>query len=91
MATVPDVSARALVDRLEAIVGTEHVYTHPHQVRTYESDALLQYAVTPRAVILPGSAEEVRQVVLACHEDGVPFVARGAGAGLSGGALPVEV
>ncbi len=39
--------------------------------------------------MLPGSAEEVREVVAACHEAGVPWVARGAGTGLSGGALPV--
>ena len=40
--------------------------------------------------MLPGSAEEVAAVVRACHEAGVPWVARGAGSGLSGGALPVE-
>src|SRR5205823_13822928 len=55
-----------------------------------ESDGLLQYAVTPGAVVLPGRAEEVRDVVAACHAAGVPWVARGAGSGLSGGALPVE-
>ncbi|HYY21160.1 MAG TPA: FAD-binding protein, partial [Thermoleophilaceae bacterium] len=80
----------ALVARLRAIVGDEHVYTQPDQLRTYESDGLLQYAVTPGAVVLPGSGEEVREVVLACHEAGVPWVARGAGSGLSGGALPVS-
>jgi glycolate oxidase len=70
-------------------VGDEHVITHEHQLRTYESDGLLQYAVTPAAVVLPGSPGEVREIVRACHEDGVPWVARGAGSGLSGGALPV--
>jgi glycolate oxidase len=75
---------------LREIVGGEHVITHEHQLRTYESDGLLQYAVTPGLVVLPGSAEEVRRVVAACHADGVPFVARGAGSGLSGGALPIE-
>jgi glycolate oxidase len=79
-----------LVPRLRAIVGDEHVITHEHQLRTYESDGLLQYAVTPGAVVLPGSADEVRRVVSACHASGTPFVARGAGSGLSGGALPVE-
>src|SRR3954447_23496504 len=80
----------ALADGLREIVGDEHVITHEHQLRTYESDGLLQYAVTPGLVVLPGSAEEVQQVVAACHRDGVPFAARGAGAGLSGGALPIE-
>src|ERR671915_964043 len=79
-----------LVPRLREIVGDEHVITHEHQLRTYESDGLLQYAVTPGAVVLPGNADEVRRVVRACHRAGVPFVARGAGSGLSGGALPVE-
>src|ERR687891_625644 len=79
-----------LVPRLRGIVGDEHVITHEHQLRTYESDGLLQYAVTPGAVVLPGSADEVRRVVAACHASETPFVARGAGSGLSGGALPVE-
>jgi glycolate oxidase len=79
-----------LVPRLREIVGDEHVITHEHQLRTYESDGLLQYAVTPGVVVLPGSAEEVRRVVAACHASDTPFVARGAGSGLSGGALPVE-
>jgi glycolate oxidase len=79
-----------LVGELVEIAGGEHVYTHEHQLRTYESDGLLQYAVTPGAVVLPGSADEVQRVVAACHASGTPFVARGAGSGLSGGALPVE-
>jgi glycolate oxidase len=79
-----------LIHRLGEIAGDEHVVTHPHQLRTYESDGLLQYRVAPRAVVLPGSAQEVRQVVRACFESSVPWVARGAGTGLSGGALPHE-
>ena len=79
-----------LIHRLGEIAGDEHVVTHPHQLRTYESDGLLQYRVAPRAVVLPGSAQEVRQIVRACFESSVPWVARGAGTGLSGGALPHE-
>jgi glycolate dehydrogenase FAD-linked subunit len=79
-----------LIHRLGEIAGDEHVVTHPHQLRTYESDGLLQYRVSPRAVVLPGSAQEVREVVRACFESSVPWVARGAGTGLSGGALPYE-
>ena len=81
---------RRLIDRLRAIAGDEHVHVHEHQLRTYESDGLLQYKVRPGAVVLPGTAEEVRAVVAACSEAGVPWVARGAGSGLSGGALPVQ-
>jgi glycolate oxidase len=79
-----------LIQRLGEIAGDEHVVTHPHQLRTYESDGLLQYRVSPRAVVLPGSAQEVQEVVRACFESSVPWVARGAGTGLSGGALPHE-
>jgi glycolate oxidase len=78
-----------LVAEWRAALGAEHVITHEHQLRTYESDGLLQYAVTPGAVVLPGSLEEVQAVVRTCHREGVPWVARGAGSGLSGGALPV--
>jgi glycolate oxidase len=84
------VANRSLLDRLRGIVGSEHLVTHERQLATYASDGLLQYAAHPVAVVLPGSAEEVTAVVRACHEAEVPWVARGAGSGLSGGALPVE-
>ena len=87
---VPAPLGRALLERLRAICGSEHVLTESIQLRTYESDGLLQYRVTPGAVVLPGSAGEVRDVVRACSDEGVPWVARGAGSGLSGGALPVN-
>jgi glycolate oxidase len=79
-----------LVAELTRISGEANVITHEHQLRTYESDGLLQYHAIPGAVILPLSAEEVRRVVRACYDSGVPWVARGAGSGLSGGALPLE-
>jgi glycolate oxidase len=82
--------AHKLIEQLRAACGDDHVVTHPHQLRTYESDGLLRYRVTPRAVVLPGSAQEVQTVLRACHEAEVPWVARGSGTGLSGGALPVE-
>jgi glycolate oxidase len=78
-----------LTTKWRSALGAEHVVTHRQQLRTYESDGLLQYAATPAAVVLPGSAEEVQAVVGDCHREGVPWVARGAGSGLSGGALPV--
>ena len=78
-----------LVGELRRIVGEDWVYTSEHQLRTYESDGLLQYHVIPAAAVLPGSAEEVQAVVKACADAGVAWVARGAGSGLSGGALPI--
>jgi glycolate oxidase len=78
-----------LVARLQEICGAEHVLTHPDALATYRSDGLAHYRETPLAAVLPASGEEVRAVVQACFEVGVPWVARGSGTGLSGGALPV--
>src|SRR4051794_37127952 len=82
--------ASTLIEQLHAICGDDHVVTHADALRTYESDGLLQYRALPRAVVLPDTAEQVQQVVRLCHDNDVPWVARGAGSGLSGGAVPVE-
>jgi len=79
-----------LLDELRRICGEDWVLTHEHQLRTYESDGLLQYHALPAAAVLPGSAEQVQAVVRACAREAVPWVARGSGSGLSGGALPIE-
>ncbi len=63
--------------------------SEPAQLRTYECDALTGHRAVPELVVIPGSVAEVQAVVRSCHLHGVPFVARGAGTGLSGGALPV--
>jgi glycolate oxidase len=81
--------APPLLASLESICGAEHVVTHPHGLAPYRSDALTGYRETPLAAVLPATAEEVRKVVRACYEAEIPWVARGAGTGLSGGALPV--
>ena len=86
---MPFGSPAALISRLREICGREFVLTHQHELATYRSDGLLHYRQVPIAAVLPGTADQVRQVVQACHEDGVPWVARGSGTGLSGGALPV--
>ena len=78
-----------LLDQLRRICGDEHVVSEQTSLRTYESDGLTQYAVRPRAAVLPGSAEQVQEVVRLCHRLELPWVARGAGTGLSAGALPV--
>jgi glycolate oxidase len=79
----------AVISQLEEICGREFVLTHQHELATYRSDGLLHYREVPVAAVLPGTAEQVRQVVRACYEAEVPWVARGSGTGLSGGALPV--
>ncbi|HSH75309.1 MAG TPA: FAD-binding protein, partial [Longimicrobiales bacterium] len=63
--------------------------TDPDRLVVYESDGLTAYRVQPRAVVLPGSTEEVAAVVEVLHEESIPVVPRGAGTGLSGGALPI--
>jgi glycolate oxidase len=78
-----------LIGRLQEICGDRYVLTHEHALATYRSDGLAQYRQTPAAAVLPGTADEVRQTVRACYEADVPWVARGAGTGLSGGALPI--
>ncbi len=85
-----NVDVDRLLGELQRICGDANVLTDPHQLRTYESDALLHYRAPPALVVLPSSADQVRAVVRACHDAEVPWVARGAGTGLSGGALPVE-
>jgi glycolate oxidase len=79
-----------LVPRMRAICGTRHVITDPLELRTYECDGLTSHRAVPALVVLPGTAEETAQVVRACADREVPFVARGSGTGLSGGALPHE-
>ena len=82
-------SGAELVARLSGICGADQVLTHPRELATYRSDALAHYRQEPLAAVLPGDADQVRDVVRACFEAGVPWVARGSGTGLSGGALPV--
>ncbi|GAB2745232.1 FAD-linked oxidase C-terminal domain-containing protein [Salinifilum aidingensis] len=76
------------VRRFRALLPERAIITDPQQLRTYECDGLASYRATPAVVVLPETAEEVRAVVRTCHEHGLPFVARGSGTGLSGGALP---
>jgi glycolate oxidase len=77
-----------LVRSIEVAVGVDGVVSEPEQLRTYECDGLTGHREVPALVALPRSTREVQAVVRSCAEHGVPFVARGAGTGLSGGALP---
>jgi glycolate oxidase len=81
---------QALVPRMRDICGAGNVITDPLDLRTYECDGLTSHRCVPALVVLPGSAAEVAAVVAECARAGVPFVARGSGTGLSGGALPHE-
>lgn len=77
-----------LAAEFTAVLGPAAVITDRQRLRTYECDGLAQYRVVPGIVVLPESAEQIAAVVKACADAGVPFVARGSGTGLSGGALP---
>jgi glycolate oxidase len=79
-----------LIRQLIAAVGAQGVISERNQLRTYECDGLAAFRVVPSVVVLPETAEQVQAVVRICHRAGVPFVARGSGTGLSGGALPVS-
>ncbi len=75
---------------LGRIVGKDALLVRPEHVLVYECDGTTAFKSPPEAVVLPGSTEEVSEVVRVCATSGIPFVGRGAGTGLSGGAIPVE-
>ncbi len=80
--------SQSVVEDLERELGSDAVITDHNELRTYECDGLAHYRVTPGVVVLAGSEHDVQRAVRVCHRHGVPFVARGSGTGLSGGALP---
>ncbi|POM24368.1 putative FAD-linked oxidoreductase [Actinomadura rubteroloni] len=77
-----------LAARCAALLGPDAVIGDPVRLRTYECDGLTTHRAAPGLVVLPESAEQVAAIVRACAAEGVPYVARGSGTGLSGGALP---
>ncbi|MFC9682077.1 FAD-binding protein [Streptomyces sp. NPDC056948] len=79
----------SVIRDLVAVLGREDVLTESTELRTCECDGLTGYRVVPALVALPRSAAEVAATVAVCARHGIPFVARGAGPGLSGGTLPV--
>jgi glycolate oxidase len=78
----------AVLAELEAAVGKSGIVIERNQLQTYECDGLAALRTLPGAVVLPRSADEVQTIVRICARHRIPFVARGAGTGLSGGALP---
>ena len=77
-----------LAAELAPVLPEDAVITDRQRLRTYECDGLAHYRVIPALVVLPETAEQVAAVVKACAARRIPFVARGSGTGLSGGALP---
>jgi glycolate oxidase subunit GlcD len=79
-----------LIENLRAVVGRDSVLTEPDELLVYECDGLPQHKHRPRAVVFPASTEEVSSVLRILAREGVPFSPRGAGTGLSGGALALN-
>jgi glycolate dehydrogenase FAD-linked subunit len=80
----------ACVDEITQAVGTDAVLRDGSELLPFESDGLTRLREQPGLVVFPRDAADVQAIVRACHRHRVPFVARGHGTGLSGGALPVR-
>ncbi|MEG9436297.1 FAD-binding protein [Edaphobacter sp. HDX4] len=87
---MPSSLSPTILSELQAIVGAKGLITAANQLQTYECDGLTAFRTPPRAVLLPESTEQVQAILRLCHRERIPFVGRGAGTGLSGGALPSE-
>src|SRR5499426_4891329 len=81
---------RALRRELETIVGRDGVLSEPEELLVYESDGLTLFRALADFVVFPRSTEDVAAIVRLANREGLPFVARGAGTGLSGGCLPAQ-
>jgi len=79
-----------LVAALAAGMSSDRILFQEHETIPYECDGLTMFKAKPKVVVLPETREEVSHVLKTCHTHGVPVVPRGAGTGLSGGALPHE-
>ena len=78
-----------LITRFLAFMDDESVLRDDEDLYPYESDGLAIYRQKPPLVVLPETVDQVQHILKICHELEVPVVARGAGTGLSGGALPL--
>ena len=79
----------ALIGALHSLLPRESVLVDAEDLRPFECDGLSVYRQLPIAVVLPETIEQVQAIMRLCHAHQVPVVARGAGTGLSGGALPL--
>jgi glycolate oxidase len=87
-AQLPAAERASLTAALRAFLPPDAVLFETEDVKPYECDGLSAYKQVPAVVVLPRTEEEVRRTLALCSERGIPVVARGAGTGLSGGALP---
>ncbi len=80
-------SASVLAE-LKAVVGADGIIVERNRLQTYECDGAPAFRTVPAAVLLPRSRSETQAILRVCAQHRIPFVARGAGTGLSGGAMP---
>ena len=85
---IPAAQAPAIVARLAALLPPESLLWRAEETVPFECDGLAAFRQKPLAVALPQTEEQVREILRVCHEHKTPVVARGAGTGLSGGAMP---
>jgi glycolate oxidase len=78
----------AIARELSAIIGSRYVIQKREELIVYECDGLASYRERPQMVVLPKDGDEVAAIVRVCDRRNIPWIARGAGTGLSGGALP---
>src|SRR4029450_13080666 len=90
MATLTASAKRDLRRDLEAIAGPGAVLSDPDELMVYESDGVTLFRAPAAFVLFPTPAERVAAIVKLANREKLPFVARGAGTGLSGGCLPAE-
>ena len=88
--TIDRTLQQQVVDALSAIVPPQALLHEREDVQPYECDGLSAYRRLPMVVVLPETEEQVRDILRLCYRLRVPVVARGAGTGLSGGALPLS-
>jgi glycolate oxidase len=81
---------KPIIKALIKIVGEKWVIRRKDELLTYECDGLTGYRQRPALAVHPASTEEIAAIVKVCYQYQIPWVARGAGTGLSGGALPLE-
>jgi len=79
-----------IFSKLKKLTAPENFLSHEAEIKPYETDALAAYKQTPLGVILPESTEEVSNILKFCYQENIKVVPRGAGTGLSGGALPLQ-
>ena len=80
----------SIVKSLCKLTNPENVLSHADEIKPYETDALAAYTQTPLAVVLPENTNEVSEILKYCHKENIKVIPRGAGTGLSGGALPLQ-